>query len=197
MQHLYQPKPELQLAPHVFKTSITGLLYIEHRQTTDQRGFFSEIALIPDLDPCLDKPFVIRQVNQARSNQNVIRGLHAEQWRKLVWVPHGTVFSALVDIRPDSSTYKSVETFMLGEGDNFLSGCLYIDCGIANSVCVVAAPVDYVYCVDALYRERDPSHDQAISLFDPELNINWPIPRESMIISPRDVQAVNLSQLHR
>ena len=66
--------------------------------------------------------------------------------------------------------------------------------GLGNSLCVVNGPVDYLYAVDALYRERDTSGDQAISLFDPELAIPWPISREQMIISERDKQSVNLAE---
>jgi dTDP-4-dehydrorhamnose 3,5-epimerase-like enzyme len=48
--------------------------------------------------------------------------------------------------------------------------------------------------VDKLYKDRDPAGDQAISLFDPDLNIAWPTPKEEMVISERDRQAVTLRE---
>jgi dTDP-4-dehydrorhamnose 3,5-epimerase-like enzyme len=73
-----------------------------------------------------------------------------------------------------------------------LSGCLFIDRGIANSVCVIDGPLDYIYCVDALYQDRDRADDVAISLFDPQLQIDWPLAKADMIISKRDSHARNL-----
>ena len=55
-------------------------------------------------------------------------------------------------------------------------------------------PVEYVYLVDRLYKDRDPAGDVAISLFDPGLNIDWPLKKEEMIISDRDKQAVSLKE---
>jgi dTDP-4-dehydrorhamnose 3,5-epimerase len=189
---LYQPQPDLKLAPDVYRTTIPGLYYLHSSRLPDERGFFSQVALLPDLEPFLDSPFAIKQVNQARSNQHVVRGFHAEMWRKLIWVARGTAFCALADIRPDSPAFKRVETFMLGETDSALTGALFIDRGIANSVCVVNGPIDYLYCVDALYRDRQTDNDQAISLFDPDLNVAWPIPRNQMIISYRDQESITL-----
>jgi dTDP-4-dehydrorhamnose 3,5-epimerase-like enzyme len=189
---LYYPQPDLELAPDIYRTAIPGLYYLNSTRVIDERGYFSQVALLPDLEPFLDSPFTIKQINQARSNQHVARGFHAEMWRKLVWVARGTAFCALADIRPESSAFKQVETFMLGESDTALTGTLFIDRGIANSVCVVNGPIDYLYCVDALYRDRHTENDQAISLFDPDLNVAWPIPHDQMIISNRDQQAITL-----
>jgi len=109
-----------------------------------------------------------------------------------VTVTGGVSFSAIADVRPDSKTFGKVETFLLGVGDQVLKGSLFIQAGIANSVCVITSPVDYMYCVDKLYKDRDKAGDQAIFLFDPDLNISWPIPKNQMILSDRDKTAVTL-----
>ena len=54
--------------------------------------------------------------------------------------------------------------------------------------------MDYIYCVDRLYQDRDKAGDQAISLFDPDLNITWPLNRDKMVLSERDKNAVFLRQ---
>jgi len=76
-----------------------------------------------------------------------------------------------------------------------LHGSLFIPNGIGNSLCAVKGPVDYLYYVDQLYKDRNTNGDKAISLFDPNLNIEWPIKREDMIISERDKNAVTLTEL--
>jgi len=191
---LYQPDTNKQVEERVFKTSITGLWYVAHQKVGDNRGFFAELSLIPDLEKTIGNPFNIRQINLARSEANVTRGFHCENWNKLVTVVRGSCFCAIADVNPDSPTYKEVETFMLGDGDGDLTGSLFISKGLGNSLCVVDGPVDYLYAVDALYRDRDKSNDQAISLFDTDLNIPWPIEKSQMIISVRDEQAVTLQQ---
>ncbi|KUK79228.1 MAG: Putative dTDP-4-dehydrorhamnose reductase [Microgenomates bacterium 39_7] len=193
--NIYQPNSDLQLSDHFFKTKIDGLLYFMAPKKNDERGFFSEIVKLPELEEVIGKPFEIKQVNCARSQQNVIRGLHAENWNKLVVVTSGLAFSAIADIRPDSSTFKQVELFELGcdHQQEYGSG-LFITQGLANSVCVLEGPLNYLYFVDKLYSERDKTDDQAISLFDEELAIQWPIPRNEMILSQRDLNAVSLKE---
>lgn len=145
------------------------------------------MAIIDDLNQILPHPFLIRQVNLAYSKANVCRGIHAEAWNKLICPTTGSIFSAIVDLRPKSATYQQVVTFNLGCDPKDLPGCLFISQGLGNSYCVKSGPCHYFYCVDALYRDRDPKRDSALSLFDPKLKIPWPLTRQQMMLSPRDL----------
>jgi dTDP-4-dehydrorhamnose 3,5-epimerase len=191
---LYQPQASWEIQAGVFKTKIDGLFYLAYNFFSDRRGFFAEVGHTYKIEAVTGQAFKIAQVNHSRSNLNVVRGMHAEGWNKLTMVINGLAFSALADVRPESPTFKQVETFEFGPDNGGLKGSLFISQGIANSVCVLKAPVDYIYCVDKLYQDRDRADDQAISLFDPDLNIAWPLPREKMIISERDKDAVTLRQ---
>lgn len=195
MNSTFKPTKENKISETVHKTAIDGLYYIPHKYFPDDRGFYSELARTPEIDALTGQTFVAQQFNQSRSNVNVIRGIHAEDWNKLVTVTNGVCFCALVDLRKDSPTFGKHETFALGTTDQALRGSIYISRGIGNSFCVLEGPVDYVYAVDALWSGRDTSKDVAINLFDPQVNIEWPIPREQMIISDRDLNSVNLSDI--
>jgi len=188
----YQPDRSLEIKDGIFRTKINGLYYLPYNYFPDDRGFFAEIGHTHKIEAVTKTPFKIAQLNHSRSLTNVVRGMHAEGWQKLVSVLNGVAFTALADVRPDSDTFLKVETFLLGISDKALKGSLFIEAGIANSVCVMDTPVDYLYAVDKLYKDRDPSGDQAISVFDPDLNIPWPLAKEKMIISDRDKQAVTL-----
>ncbi|HKZ35133.1 MAG TPA: dTDP-4-dehydrorhamnose 3,5-epimerase family protein [Patescibacteria group bacterium] len=192
--NLYEPKPELEIKDGVFKTVIDGLFYLAPNFFPDERGFFAELGHTYKIEDIIGTPFKVAQINHSRSTENVVRGLHAEGWNKLVVVTAGVAFSALVDVRPDSPTFSKVVTTMMGPDDGGLKGAWFITQGIANSVCTVKAPVDYLYFVDKLYKDRDLSGDQAISLFDPDLKIDWPTPKEKMIISERDRNSVTLRE---
>lgn len=192
---MFSPSEELLVAPGIYKTSLEGLFFIPSQKHEDDRGYYAELTRIPEIDAVRKTPFTVAQVNVARSNTNIARGIHAEQWNKLVTVTNGTAFCAFADIRPESPTFGKVETALLGTGTDALFGSFFIEKGIGNSLCVTEGPVDYIYYVDALYKNRDTSFDRAVSLFDPDLAIAWPISKEEMIISERDTNAVSLREL--
>lgn len=191
----YQPEKDLKIAEDVYKTKIDGLYFIPHHTYPDDRGFYSEVSRIPEIEAVTGQKFVTKQVNHSRSNTNVVRGFHAEAWNKLITVASGKVLSVLVDIRPDSPTFGEVEMFILGSDEEALNGAIYVTEGIANGFLVLAGPADYIYLVDALYAQRDKSGDRAINLFDKDINVEWPIEREKMIYSDRDANSVSLREL--
>ncbi len=194
---LYTLSEEQKIGDRIYKTKIEGLYYISTEVFEDNRGFYREIAVVPDLDQVRNEKFEIKQLNHSNSNQNVIRGIHSENWNKLVTVTHGVCLCVLADIRPESPTFLEKEYILLGYGENSpLPGALFITNGIGNSFITVEGQSEYVYAVDALYRERDKSGDKAISLFDQDLKIEWPIPQDQMIISDRDLQSVTLRSLY-
>lgn len=190
----YKPTSDSQVAKGIYKTAIDGLLFIDKSVFEDSRGFFTEVVRLPEVEAVIGKPFNVRQVNHARSEQNVVRGIHAEGWNKCTFITRGKAFCALVDVRPESKTFLVKEYFLLGEGEGALAGVLFLPSGIGNSLCVIEGPVDYIYLVDRLYKDRDPSGDAAISLFDPDLAVQWPIPKEQMVISSRDENAVSVRE---
>jgi dTDP-4-dehydrorhamnose 3,5-epimerase len=192
----YIPTEENKVGDNIYKTSIDGLFFIKNNILADDRGFFRTTAILPDLSKVLGKEFVVKQLNHSRSVQNVVRGMHAEGWNKLITVIGGKCFCALADIRPDSATFKKVEYFMMGTSDDSLIGSLYVEKGIANSYCALEGTADYFYCFDELYRDRDSKGDKAISIFDPDLNISWPIEHEKMIISQRDRDIITLREMY-
>lgn len=161
------------------KTSIPGLLILERPIHIDERGFFRELFHKDELEKIAGVKFDGVQMNHSHSNPGVIRGIHAEEWNKIIYPVSGEVFIAIADIRLDSPTFAKVETFNVSD-DNRIG--LFISKGLANSFCVTGnQPVDYIYLVDAYY---DGSDTRAIAWDDPDLNINWPV--KNPIISERD-----------
>lgn len=124
------------------------------------------------------QPIEFVQENHSRTWKGVLRGLHAENWEKLVYVPHGEVFTALADIRPDSLTFGQVETFYLGESNR---SKLLVPRGMAHGFCVLSDDAEYVYQVTAYY---DGSPTPAVAWDDPDLAIPWPV--ENPILSDKD-----------
>lgn len=173
---------------HIKKTTIPGLLLIERPTFPDERGFFREIFRLNDLETEIGDKFKIVQANHSRSLPGVIRGLHAENWNKLIYPMRGKMFVAIVDIRPDSPTFAKYEIFYFNEESR---QALYIPKGLANSVCVDGEEtIDYLYLVDAYYSGSD---TRAIAWDDPDLGIAWPI--KNPVISERDKKNPTLREM--
>lgn len=193
---LYKPTAQKKVSENIFSTKIPDLYYIRYPRYEDERGFFAEILKLPELEKILGHEMKIKQINFSLSKENVIRGLHAEDWNKLVTVISGRVFSAIVDINPDSPTFKQTEYFELSANENEDWGMgLYLPSGLANSICSLQGNACYLYGVDKLYKERNKKGDMAISIFDPDLKIEWPLPKKKMILSDRDKKAVTMRKL--
>jgi dTDP-4-dehydrorhamnose 3,5-epimerase len=127
------------------------------------------------------------QGNHARSEPGVLRGFHAEPWDKLVQVTRGRALAAVADVRPDSPTFGSAETFTLGDGTDRLR--LFVSAGLGNAYCVLGAePADYLYDVTAEWR---PDVDKrAVAWDDPTLGVAWPV--EDPVVSAEDRDAPTL-----
>lgn len=170
-------------------TNTPGLLVVERKTFPDERGLFREVFRKDELEAALGYEFNPVQMNHSVSNPGVIRGLHAENWNKLIYPTTGNMFAALVDIRPDSPNFGNVETFNFDTSAG--RQALFIPKGIANSICVLGdQEVNYIYLVDDYY---DGSDTTAIAWDDPDLNIKWPI--TNPIISDRDLKNQTIREM--
>jgi dTDP-4-dehydrorhamnose 3,5-epimerase len=195
----YTPRKDLEIAENIWKTKIDGLYYLKYKKFIDDRGFFSQILEPERIKAAGINPnFQIKQINLSVSRSKIARGIHTEGWNKLITVIQGHAFCALADVRNDSPTYKNVEYFdFIADPNNEWGESLYISKKIGNSVCAVEGPMNYLYGVDMLYHERNKADDLAVSIFDPDLNIQWPFAKEEMIISQRDIDSITLKELYQ
>ena len=166
---------------------LTGVWVQEQQTFGDERGFFREAFRLEDLEAAVGQPTPVRPDEPLAVRRGALRGLHAEDWEKLVYVAHGEVFVALADIRPTSPSFGQIETFSIG-GERSLG--VFIPRGVAHGYCVLSDVADYVYQVTAYYRG---SERPAVAWDDPDLAIPWPI--ASPILSERDQHNPRLRQL--
>jgi dTDP-4-dehydrorhamnose 3,5-epimerase len=160
-------------------TAIEGLLRVELDVHGDSRGWFKEsyqreklMALgLPDLQ-------VVQHNVSYNEARGVTRGIHAEPWDKFISPAAGRVFAAIVDLRPGAPA--TVETFELGVGD-----ALYVPRGCGNSFCTLEPHTVYSYLVNDHWSAE--AEYVNVNLFDPTLAIAWPIARDEMTISDKDL----------
>jgi len=165
------------------KTDIEGLLIIEPRVLSDQRGYFFESYHEERLAAAgIRQHFV--QDNQSRSDYGVIRGLHFQRapyaQTKLVRVVQGSIFDVALDLRKDSPTFGKWFGLELS-AENFRQ--LLIPKGFAHGFSVLSETAVVYYKCDSYYN-RDA--EGGIRFDDPDLRINWQIPEKNRIISDKD-----------
>lgn len=173
----------------VTETEIEGMLILEPRVYTDERGYFMESYSRERYETICGTTFV--QDNESRSSYGVVRGLHYQRdpyaQAKLVRVIVGRVWDVAVDLRPDSPTYGKHIAVELTE-DNHRQ--FFIPRGFAHGFCVLSDVAVFQYKVDNYYH---PESEGAVAWDDPTLAIPWPIRPEEMILSEKDLHTPRLS----
>ncbi len=174
-------------------TRLAGPILIEPRSFPDDRGFFAETYRrewhaqvgIPEQETFI-------QDNHSRSTRGVVRGMHfhiGDGVAKLVRCARGKIVDVLVDLRQGSPSYGEWEGFELDE-ESLRE--LYVPVGFAHGFCVLSEVADVLYKQTAYY---SPEVERGIAWDDPEIGIEWPLPREELVVSQRDATAPRLAQV--
>ena len=155
---------------------IKGVYTAEPRIFGDDRGRFME-TFRKEWFP--QRSWDIVQCNRSDSTQGVVRGLHYHFKQVDYWfVMSGMIRAALVDIRPNSPTFKQVQTLDMGD-DNVMG--LFIPVGVAHGFATLTEKITLTYVVDNYY---DNSDEFGVAWNDPTLAIDWGI--DEAVVSGRD-----------
>jgi len=164
-------------------TDFKGLYIIKPKIFGDNRGYFFE-SFRDDLFKKHIGDITFIQDNESKSSYGVLRGLHYQlppfAQSKLVRVVVGEILDVAVDIRKNSSTFGKHFKIILSD-ENKLQ--LFIPKGFAHGFIVLSEFAIVNYKVDAFY---SPEHDRGIDAFDPFLGIDWTVPQEKTLRSPKD-----------
>jgi dTDP-4-dehydrorhamnose 3,5-epimerase len=152
----------------IIDTGFDGLKLIEPTIYKDERGKFYESWREIDYQKIGIKENFL-QDNISTSHKNVLRGLHYQKNQgQLVTVVSGKIFDVVVDIRPESQTYKKYYSIEL---DAFVPQQLYMPQGFAHGFCVLSDVAILHYKCTQYY---NPAEEGGIIWNDPEIGIQWP-----------------------
>ena len=175
------------------ETKLNGCFILEPTVFKDPRGYFFESFNQNKFSELIGQEIKFVQDNESFSSKGVLRGLHFQTGdyaqSKLVRVIQGRVLDVVVDIRKDSPTYAEHSSIELSE-DNKTQ--LFIPRGFAHGFIVLSDTAIFSYKCDNFYHrasERGIRHD------DPFLSIDWKLPKESRIISEKDLVLPTLSNI--
>lgn len=163
------------------KLKLNGLVLIEPKVFTDERGFFLERYIKRVFsENGVNSDFV--QDNHSQSTRGVLRGLHFQipphSQDKLVWAASGEIFDVAVDLRAGSPTYGKGESVILSAANKKM---LFIPAGFAHGLQVLSDTADVLYKISDYYF---PELDKGILWNDPDIGIEWPLPNP--ILSEKD-----------
>ena len=169
---------------NVTKTGLKDCFLIEPQIFGDDRGYFFESfnqKLFAEKTG-LDIHFV--QDNQSKSDRGVLRGLHFQTGEyaqaKLVRVIKGKALDVVVDVRPESVTFGKTFSVILSEENNKQ---LFVPRGFAHGFSVLEDNTIFSYKCDNYYNKAS---EGGIMYNDKELDINWMLKQEEVILSEKD-----------
>ena len=174
------------------ESPIKGSFIIQPKVFEDHRGYFIESFNQRLLDDALGYSPNFVQDNQSKSGYGVLRGLHLQLGEsaqaKLVRAIAGDILDVIVDARPNSPQFGEHFSLLLS-ADNKKQ--FFVPKGFAHGFAVLTESATIHYKADNYYNNQAES---GLLYNDPELNIDWQIPLESIITSEKDLLLPTLSQ---
>ena len=167
----------------IIKTDIDGVVIMEPRVFKDERGYFFESYSEREFNSQVREVRFV-QDNESKSTYGVIRGLHFQKppfaQSKLVRVIKGAVLDVAVDIRKGSPTFGRHVAIELSAENNLQ---LLIPRQFAHGFAVLSPTATFAYKCDNIYNKAS---EGGIRFDDPEINIDWKIKKEDVILSEKD-----------
>jgi dTDP-4-dehydrorhamnose 3,5-epimerase len=173
--------------------SIPEVLVIEPKVHGDERGYFIETFRQDEFEDALGYKVNFIQDNESKSSKGVLRGLHFQlpphAQSKLVRVIEGAVLDVAVDIRKGSPSFGQHVAVELSD-DNKKQ--MFIPRGFAHGFVVLTDTATFAYKVDNYY---SPECDRGLAFDDIDLNIDWQLTKQQLLLSDKDTQQPTLAVL--
>lgn len=168
---------------NIVETEIKGVFIIDPKVFGDNRGYFFESFSQREFESVIG-PVTFVQDNQSKSSYGVVRGLHFQKpphaQAKLVRVVKGKVLDVAVDLRKDSPTFGKYMAVELSDENHRQ---VFIPKGFAHGFSVLSEEAVFQYKCDEYYA---PESEAAIAWDDQDLNIDWKVPAEDVVLSAKD-----------
>jgi dTDP-4-dehydrorhamnose 3,5-epimerase len=165
-------------------TPLDGARVIELEQRGDQRGFFARYFCEREFAADgLETRFV--QINNSlTAKKGTLRGLHYQlppaAEVKVVRCVRGAFWDVIVDLRPDSPSFKKWFGAELSAENRQM---MYVPRGFAHAFLTLTDDAEAIYLVSAFY---GPEQERGVRWNDPAIGIEWPI--EPVEVSPKDAE---------
>jgi|ETNmetMinimDraft_1059919.scaffolds.fasta_scaffold148683_2 dTDP-4-dehydrorhamnose 3,5-epimerase len=182
------------------RLEIEDLILITPQAYEDYRGIFFESFNQQKFNSAHDQSIIdqLDSVNFVQDNiatsikKNTIRGMHfqiSKPQAKFVTCIKGSILDVVVDIRPDSKTFRDWISIVL---DDQRYQQLFVPKGFAHGYKSISNDAIVMYKADEYYFKED---YQGIAWDDDELKIDWEISpsKDEIIVSEQDKSWAGIS----
>jgi dTDP-4-dehydrorhamnose 3,5-epimerase len=164
------------------ETKLKGAFVIEVQKFEDDRGFFGRTFCQKEFEKAGLNPNVAQANVSFNRKKGTLRGMHYQAAPhgeiKLVRCTRGAIYDVIIDVRPDSPTYKQWVGVTLKEGAYTM---FYVPEGFAHGFQTLEDETEVIYQVSQFYT---PGSERGIRYNDPVFRIDWPL--DVQVISDKD-----------
>lgn len=168
---------------------LEGAFIIEVNKIEDQRGFFGRLWCEKEFKEHNLNTNIVQSNVSLSERKGTLRGMHfqrgAHAETKLLRCTKGSVFDAIVDLRPDSPTFKQWVGVELSEYNHKM---IYVPEGFAHGFLTLEDNSEVNYLVTQFYNKES---EGGLRYNDPEINIQWPI--DVKYVSEKDLSHPNFN----
>ncbi|RZS67926.1 dTDP-4-dehydrorhamnose 3,5-epimerase [Agromyces ramosus] len=161
------------------------------KQFGDDRGVFLEWYRADVLESAIGHTISLAQANTSVSRRGVVRGIHfadvPPSQAKFVTATHGSVLDFVIDIRVGSPTFGQWDSVLLDDVDR---RAIYIAEGLGHCFVALTDDATVSYLVSAPFNA---AREHGINPLDPEVGLDFPVPDDELLLSPKDTEAPGLS----
>ena len=150
-----------------------GAYFIEIQKHEDERGFFSRSWCKNEFEDHGLNTRLVQENIGFSLKKGTLRGLHYQippyEEAKVIRCTKGAIYDVIVDLRPDSKTYKQWLSIELNCDNRSI---LYIPEGFAQGYITLKNNTEIYYHTTQFYA---PEFARGIRYDDSSIGINWPI----------------------
>ena len=177
----------------ITETKLKDCFIIEPKVFEDKRGYFLESFNQKNFNTHTGLNVNFVQDNESVSEKGVLRGLHFQKGTcaqaKLVRVLQGEVLDVAVDLRKTSPTFMQHVSVRLSDKNKKQ---MFVPRGFAHGFVVLSQTAKFFYKCDNYYNK---SSEAGIIYNDADLNIDWILKEDELIISDKDMILPKLKNL--
>jgi dTDP-4-dehydrorhamnose 3,5-epimerase len=158
----------------------------------DDRGSFREWFKSSEITSIAGMDFSVAQANLSESKRGVVRGIHYSlaSMGQAKWITcvTGAIKDVVVDIRPKSPTFGKHVVVDLQSGD----GCaILISPFLGHGFVSMLDSTTVAYLVSSQFSQFE---EFEINPLDPNINIEWGLPVNELLLSKKDALAPSLEE---
>ena len=165
------------------ETRLKGAFVVEIERREDFRGSFGRTWCEEEFRSHGLNTSMVQGNTAYSKTRGTLRGLHLQkaphEEAKLIRCIRGSIYDVILDLRPNSPTFKDWLSLEMNEKSNFM---FFVPEGFAHGYQTLSDDAEVFYLVSQFYV---PECEVGVRYDDPAFQIRWPL-RDDIIISDKD-----------